>query len=173
MKFVCIMGRSGSSKSTVESYLEKLGYKRSISFTTRKPRDGEQNGKDYFFVNEKKFMELVNKGIIIEYENNYGNLYGTQAPVGSTKYVGVLGLGGVRALKDKYGSQVISIYLECDKAIALDRIYNRDKNDKESLSRADEDDKITAEMKKEADYIIDSNRNINEIIADILLAIKQ
>ena len=42
MKFVCIMGRSNSGKSTVEKTLEQMGFKRSISYTTKEPqiRDG-------------------------------------------------------------------------------------------------------------------------------------
>ena len=58
MKIVCIMGMSNSGKSTVEAKLEQIGFKRSISYTTREPqiRNGklEENGVEYRFVSNKK-----------------------------------------------------------------------------------------------------------------------
>ena len=77
MQFICLLGITGSGKSTIEKYFESLGYKRSVSYTTRKPqvRDGVQevDGNEYRFVSVEKFMNLVNKEIIIEYENYSGN----------------------------------------------------------------------------------------------------
>ena len=54
MKLVCLMGISNSGKTSVEKTLEQMGFKRSISYTTREPqvRDGklEENGVEYIFV---------------------------------------------------------------------------------------------------------------------------
>lgn len=52
-----------SGKSTVEEELEKLGYKRAISHTTRPPREGEQNGVHYHFVDEPLFNDCHNQFI--------------------------------------------------------------------------------------------------------------
>ena len=49
----------------------------SISHTTREPREGEVNGKDYFFVTQEEFDKMVEEGAFIEYEQNYGKSYGT------------------------------------------------------------------------------------------------
>ena len=54
---VVISGFSGAGKGTVSRALvEKYGYRLSISATTRQPREGEQDGKDYFFKTENEFL---------------------------------------------------------------------------------------------------------------------
>lgn len=177
MKFICIMGRSNSGKTSVEHYLEKMGFKRSISYTTRKPeiRDGvhEQDGVEYKFVTEEKFMELVDKGKIIEYERYGNNLYGTPLPYGSTRYVSVVCINGFRALKKLYGDQVLGVYIQCDKNIALDRAQKRDTDTEKVKSRYIEDDKLIKEMEDEADIIIDGNQDLNKMLCDVLKSLRE
>jgi len=77
-----ISGPSGVGKTTL---LKKLFLKKEIkdkfllgiSFTTRKKRDGEEEGKDYFFVTKEKFKELENKGFFLETQEVLGDYYGT------------------------------------------------------------------------------------------------
>ncbi len=49
----------------------------SVSFTTRQPRPGEINGKDYHFVSRKQFVEMADRNEFLESAEVYGNLYGT------------------------------------------------------------------------------------------------
>ena len=49
----------------------------SISYTTRKPRPGERDGKDYHFVSREVFLEMMARGEFLESAEVYGNLYGT------------------------------------------------------------------------------------------------
>ena len=49
----------------------------SVSYTTRAPREGEADGRDYHFVSRDKFMEMVNHGDFLEHAEVHGNLYGT------------------------------------------------------------------------------------------------
>lgn len=176
MKFICIMGRSNSGKSTVEAYLEKLGFKRSVSYTTRKPqvRNGEleQNGREYKFVTAEKFMDLVNKGKIIEYEIYDKNMYGTPLPYGSTRYVATVCVGGFKALKKLYGDQILGVYIKCNKDTALQRGDKRDSDKDLTSNRNKEDEKLIQEMENEADVIIDGNQDINQMLADILKALR-
>jgi len=58
-----------------------LGLVPSISMTTRIPRPEEKNGVDYNFVSEKKFRDTVRRNGFLEYEGNFGNLYGTPRKV--------------------------------------------------------------------------------------------
>lgn len=75
---VVISGFSGAGKGTVSKALvEKYGYCLSISATTRKPREGEQDGKDYFFKTENEFLSLIDYNGYIEYAQYVGNYYGT------------------------------------------------------------------------------------------------
>ena len=72
-----ISAPSGSGKSTLIKLLldevENLEY--SISYTTREPRKGEVNGKDYFFVSEKEFEEMIENDEFIEYARVFGKFY--------------------------------------------------------------------------------------------------
>lgn len=49
----------------------------SVSATTRSPRTGEVDGKDYFFLSKEEFQKRVNAGNLVEWEEIYGNYYGT------------------------------------------------------------------------------------------------
>ncbi|MDD5423527.1 MAG: guanylate kinase [Candidatus Omnitrophica bacterium] len=78
-KLFVISAPSGSGKTTLCNKLlgEKKGLERSISTTTRKPRPGEKDGVDYFFVSDKRFKRMVDSGDFLEHEENFGNFYGT------------------------------------------------------------------------------------------------
>jgi guanylate kinase len=52
----------------------------SVSYTTRAPRPGETDGKDYHFVSREKFLEMAQNGDFLESAEVYGNLYGTSQP---------------------------------------------------------------------------------------------
>ncbi|QOD38081.1 guanylate kinase [Candidatus Wolbachia massiliensis] len=69
---------SGAGKTTIlERLLERsTDLVRSVSMTTRKPRPGEINGKDYFFVTEAKFHELCEASQMLEYAKVFENFYG-------------------------------------------------------------------------------------------------
>ncbi len=74
-----ISGPSGVGKSTVIKELlkkvENLAY--SISHTTRKPREGEKDGVDYYFVSREKFQKMIEDGEFIEWAKVYSDYYGT------------------------------------------------------------------------------------------------
>ncbi|MCK9162078.1 MAG: guanylate kinase [Arcobacter butzleri] len=74
-----ISGPSGCGKSTLlkELYKEINEYYFSISTTTRKPRIGEQNGVDYYFVTKEEFEEDISRGEFLEYAKVHENYYGT------------------------------------------------------------------------------------------------
>ncbi len=74
-----ISAPSGTGKTTIRREIEKLsvGVKYSISCTTRKPRIGEKEGIDYFFISEAEFESRVRKGQFLEWAVVFGNYYGT------------------------------------------------------------------------------------------------
>ncbi len=76
-----ITGPSGVGKATVLSRLLKNidNVYVSISATTRKPRQGEVNEKDYFFMEREEFEKLIKEGKFLEYAEYVGNYYGTPA----------------------------------------------------------------------------------------------
>ena len=76
---VVVSGFSGSGKGTLmKTLLEKYdNYALSISATTRQPRAGEENGREYFFVTKEQFQEMIREDQLIEYAQYVDNYYGT------------------------------------------------------------------------------------------------
>lgn len=73
-----VSGPAGSGKGTVCKILRESGaFDVSVSRTTRAPRPGEINGKDYIFVSREEFLDLLDKGDFIEYNQYCGEYYGT------------------------------------------------------------------------------------------------
>lgn len=78
-KLLVISGPSGTGKSTVIGYLMEIrpGLEFSTSATTRAPRPGEVDGREYFFVTPERFEEMVLNGELLEHATFVGNSYGT------------------------------------------------------------------------------------------------
>ena len=77
-KLVIISGPSGVGKSTIcAALVEGLGAKLSVSATTRRPGDGEIDGKNYWFITKEEFESRVEKDEFIEHAKVFGNFYGT------------------------------------------------------------------------------------------------
>ena len=76
---IVISGFSGAGKGTlVKALLKKYdNYALSISMTTRKPREGERDGVEYFFTDRERFEETIRQNGLIEYAQYCGNYYGT------------------------------------------------------------------------------------------------
>jgi len=74
-----ISAPSGTGKSTLRENLRATpDFIYSISCTTRPPRPGEENGVDYHFLSEEKFLRQIERGEMLEYAIVHGNYYGTQ-----------------------------------------------------------------------------------------------
>jgi guanylate kinase len=74
-----LSGPSGAGKSTIINHAsDSIGeFYFSISTTTRKPRVGEEDGKDYYFVTKEEFEEDIKAGAFLEYAKVHDNYYGT------------------------------------------------------------------------------------------------
>ncbi|MBC8588639.1 guanylate kinase [Paratissierella segnis] len=74
-----LSGPSGTGKGTVSKALlnKRTDIVFSVSATTRRPRPGELNGENYYFVDEEKFCEMVNSKEFLEYAHVHSNYYGT------------------------------------------------------------------------------------------------
>lgn len=78
-RLIVISGPSGSGKTTICNRLLKLlpDLEYSVSFTTRAPRHGEKDGRDYFFISKEEFQRRIKDGAFLEYASVFDNYYGT------------------------------------------------------------------------------------------------
>ncbi|MBS3734651.1 MAG: guanylate kinase [Phycisphaerae bacterium] len=75
---VVITGPSGVGKSTIaRAVLQRTGATFSVSATTRAPREGEVDGRDYRFVDRRTFQRMIDNGELLEWADVFGELYGT------------------------------------------------------------------------------------------------
>ena len=79
-RLVVVTGPSGVGKSTlVQDVLRRTGARFSVSATTRPPRAGEVDGREYRFVERDAFEALIERGELLEWAEVYGDYYGTPA----------------------------------------------------------------------------------------------
>ncbi len=77
-RMLVISGPSGAGKSTIcKRLLTDSRVEFSVSATTRKPRPGEVDGRDYHFLQTQDFRRMIAEGAFLEHAEVYGNLYGT------------------------------------------------------------------------------------------------
>lgn len=75
---IVISGPSGVGKGTiVKELLKRDNFALSVSCTTRAPREGEEDGKSYFFITKEQFEKMIEEGGFLEYSNHFENFYGT------------------------------------------------------------------------------------------------
>lgn len=121
---VIVSGPAGAGKSTVISgTAEKRGdICFSVSATTRQPRPGEQDGREYYFKSREEFLHMIEAGAFLEYAEYVGNHYGTPAaPVdaalqaGSTVILDIEVQGAAQVLEKR--PDAVSIFL-CPPSLA-------------------------------------------------------
>ncbi len=79
-KLVVVSGPSGVGKSVVSrAVLDRTGARYSVSVTTRRPRQDEENGRDYRFVDREKFEKMITEGAFLEWAEVFDQYYGTPA----------------------------------------------------------------------------------------------
>ena len=88
---IVISGASGTGKGTVCKELldRERGVAFSVSATSRAPREGEQDGREYYFRTRVEFEAMIAEGAFLEYADVYGNYYGTPlAPIEARRSAG-------------------------------------------------------------------------------------
>ena len=112
-KLFIVSAPSGAGKNTlVENllknhssiYKESFTLKRAVTYTSKKPRLGDVDGKDYHFISETEFKKKIQEGFFLEYSTAYGNYYGTPRLL-----LEELGLGvSFFLIIDKVGARILS-----------------------------------------------------------------
>jgi guanylate kinase len=145
---------SGAGKTTlckgITDSLENLTH--SISYTTRTPRPGEVDGRDYYFVTSERFKDMVQAGDFAEHAKVHANLYGTSKRVlndmikEGVDVILDIDTQGARQIKEHYASAIFIFIMPPSMAILEERLRNR---------RSDREDEIRKRMQRAADEIRD------------------
>lgn len=174
-----ISAPSGSGKSTLVNEVRKLvpALDFSISYTTRRPRGSEQNGREYFFVPIPDFEEMLARGEFLEHANVFGNYYGTarrfleQAERGVHDLLLDIDVQGAAQIKRQIPDAVSIFILPPDKKTLEWRLRNRSLDTEEVIQRR----LLTAAKEIENyhsyDYILINDRledSIDELKAIVL-----
>ena len=174
-KLIVITGPSGVGKGTVvKNILEKdKNIWLSISATTRKPRNGEEHGKDYYFLTKKNFKEMINNEMFLEWAEFAGNYYGTPKNIIKDKikqgYKVILEIEveGACQVRIKFPN-IISIFLLPPNKKELEkRIRNRGTDSEKSILQRLERADFEMSSANDFDYVL-KNNEISKTVDDIL-----
>jgi len=171
---------SGAGKTTLSRLLlERMpGLNMSVSATTRPMRPGEVDGRDYLFVDQARFEEMVKKHELLEWANVFDHRYGTpRAPVEAALSAGQdvlfdIDWQGTQQLREKARADVVSVFILPPSAVDLEkRLHSRAQDSadviRRRMSRASHEMSHWAEY----DYIV-INHEVDEAFAEVQSILK-
>jgi guanylate kinase len=168
-KLVVISGPAGVGKSTIrQEVVRRTGAVYSVSATTREPRSGEADGRDYYFVDRQRFQRMIDDGELLEWAEVFGNFYGTPAgPVrqavaaGRTVVLEIDVQGGMQVHEKAPDATFILVLPPSHEALEA-RLRGRGSEDEASLARR------LAKAKKEIETAERSGAYTYKVINDDL-----
>lgn len=175
---VVLSGPSGAGKSTLLKMLMKefegvFGF--SVSHTTRKPRPGEENGKDYHYVSRDVMQAAIDKGEFIESAEFSGNMYGTSKAavqdVQARNLICILDIDmqGVKNIKKTDLNPIFISIQPPDMAVLEKRLRDRKTESEESLQKRLQAASVDLQISKEAGLfdVVIVNNNLEEAYGDL------
>lgn len=178
---ICLLGASGSGKSTLENEIStRFGYQKIVSHTTRRPRIGEINGEDYYFINNDRFEDMIRQGLFAEYdEYSQKRIYGTlKTDYETGNKVVVLTPNGLRQLKKNCPDEkIFTVLVEANLGTRVKRYIDRCGVDKfdfddsnEIFARINRDFGMFLGLDKEVDMVVDNSEGSDiEVLADEII----
>ncbi len=178
-KLIVVSAPSGSGKTTIaKKILEKFPFmKFSVSATTRPKRNGEVDGKDYFFLSREEFEKKIQNGELLEWEEIYGNYYGTLKSIveSALKNGDILvfdvDVNGAISIKEKFPEDSVLIFIKPPNMETLkERLKRRKTESEEQIKRRLERVPMELEKAKYFDYIF-INDNLESTVKSVVRAI--
>jgi len=172
--FIVISGPSGVGKNTIADILIDRGYGiYSVSMTTRQKRDGEKEGRDYFFVSKEEFDRNIDEGNFLEYAQYGDNYYGTLKSYvfdnldNGTNVIAVVDIqGGVNI--EKIFPDAVLIFIMPPSYEELERrLRGRNTDSEEAILKRLEIAKKEMDFSSYYDYVVINNtvdETVNEVI---------
>jgi guanylate kinase len=175
---IILSSPSGAGKTTIAAAIlqarKDIGY--SVSCTTRTPRAGEVEGKDYYFLSRVEFIRRMNEGAFAESAEVHGNLYGTlkseiQRVLDGGRHVLMdVDIQGAALLRRAFPSVVTIFILPPSGEVMLDRLAKRKTEDKEAIVRRLESALQELQAVEDYEYVVvndvldESVRRVSSIV---------
>ena len=142
-KIVIVSGPSGVGKSTIcKNIVEKIDEASlSVSVTTRPKSDTETDGRDYWFVSKDEFEKRIENGLLLEYANVFGNMYGTpkdkvdEALEAGKIVILEIDIQGGSQVKKVYPDAITIFILPPSDKVLSERIENRGRDSSETITK--------------------------------------
>lgn len=174
---ICLIGESGSGKSTIEKELcRTLKWSKVVSYTTRPPRPNEVDGEDYHFVDYETFYNMEQQGLFAESVRFRDWFYGSTTQELKTNDVFVIEPVGLKKLlskQEELGLSFTTFYICVDEATRMIRMLQRGDDVDETYRRLN-NDRLTfkdLEYSRLIDYTIDGTQSIKSIVSQIEAAL--
>lgn len=177
-----LMGKTCSGKDTIAKELIKRKWDRIVTYTTRKRRRGERDGKVYHFISEPEFKQKVDEGFFAEYKSYriadgstvyYGSPLSEMQEANKNKFI-ILTPQGYRDFLDRLNSEHISIYIYADDKTIRRRLKMRGDNKEEAQRRicADREDFVGCEMLAHKIVYNNSDDDVSDVAEKICNIVK-
>ncbi|MCK5573595.1 MAG: guanylate kinase [Bacteroidetes bacterium] len=173
-KLIVLSGPSGSGKTTIAHELMTLlsCLEFSVSATTRLARPGEQDGRDYYFLAKPEFLRQVQEGDFVEWEELFGNYYGTlRSEIGGKRNKGKhlvfdVDVKGALSIKRQY-PEALLIFVHPPSVEALrQRLRDRHTEDESALKLRT--DRVAMELKARHKFDCQvANDSLEQAVAEV------
>ena len=178
-KLIVISAPSGTGKTTVVKKLlqQSTNLEASVSFTTRKMRENEKEGLDYFFVSEKTFTNMIQNDDFLEHATVFGNFYGTEKKSVSEnlkKGVNVIleiDWQGALQIKSSMPSCVMIFLIPPSKEVLLARLKNRGTDSDQEIAYRFNQAVLDLEQSNKFDHVL-VNDQLDKVVTEIALCIE-
>lgn len=173
-----ISGPSGVGKGTiVKRLLNDDSYCLSVSCTTRAPRPGEADGREYFFITKEKFKSMIESGGFLEYSNHFGNYYGTpreyvESRLNTNDVILEIEVNGALQVKRSHPEAILMMILPPDKEKLRARLVGRKTESPEKIEERISRMDYELSLEDKYDYIV-INDDLNAAVTEIENIIKR
>lgn len=173
-----ISGPSGVGKGTVvRKLLENGNFALSVSCTTRAPREGEVDGKSYFFITKQEFLKGIDEGGFLEYSNHFENYYGTpkkfvEDMLKSRDVILEIEVDGALQVKKSHPEAILLMIVPPDEAELRRRLEKRGSESADMVEKRIKRTEYELSKKHLYDYVV-INDELKTCVSDVERIIKR